>query len=254
VPDAILPNGTSNLIFNLSGFEHREYSDDDYSVSMPLRTRWFSGIRDAAIVVGPTVCTRVVGVRFKPAGVGAFLGVPATEVCRFTVAADELWGRECELLHERLFQQPDMAGRFRLLQEWLLERFVPQPREAGLVRCVEHMRQAHGNVAMDDLAGGANLSVRQFRRRFEAVVGLTPKRLARILRFQRLIERLGIGGTADWTGLAFDCGYYDQSHLIADFREFAGVTPRGYLSRSPVVPGFLPVDPARMPLRSYVRR
>ena len=68
------------------------------------------------------------------------------------------------------------------------------------------------------------MGARQLERRFLEEVGMTPKRLARISRFQRVfkaLERRPIG----WTRVAVECGYYDSSHLVRDFREFTGEAP-----------------------------
>ena len=69
-------------------------------------------------------------------------------------------------------------------------------------------------------------------RAFEARVGLTPKRFARLLRFQRVIAHAA-RGRADWARVAADCGYYDQSHLVHEFRALSGLTPSAYAPRSP---------------------
>jgi transcriptional regulator GlxA family with amidase domain len=75
-----------------------------------------------------------------------------------------------------------------------------------------------------ELMSEFDLSGRQLERRFHQVVGIRPKLLCRILRFRRLVDATACG-TQDWAALALDCGYYDQAHLIHDFREFTGQTP-----------------------------
>jgi len=242
-PDAILPNGMANLILNLSGYAHHEYSPDTLERSRVLRTRWFSGVRDCPLVVGPTVLTEVIGIRFKPGGLIPFLEVPAFELAGSTFDPDALWGRMSHVLHEQLLEPSTVAHRFRLLERWLLSRFNPSRVDKGVARSIKELERASGDVPITTLARAADLSPRQYRRRFEQAVGLAPKRAARVLRFQRLIGRLSPNHAApDWAHLALECGYYDQAHLIADFRDFAQVTPGEYLRRSPVVPGFLPVD------------
>jgi methylphosphotriester-DNA--protein-cysteine methyltransferase len=93
---------------------------------------------------------------------------------------------------------------------------------------VEHavalLERTGGCAAVDDLAREAGLSARQFRRVCLERTGFTPKFLARVLRFRRAAARLASGRAA--ADLALDCGYYDQAHLIHDFREFSGRTPR----------------------------
>lgn len=78
------------------------------------------------------------------------------------------------------------------------------------------------------------MTTRSLARRFAALVGLSPKRFARVRRCQRLLRvAAGAGAAPDWARLAAECGYHDQAHLIHEFRELAGSTPGGYAPRSP---------------------
>ena len=65
--------------------------------------------------------------------------------------------------------------------------------------------------------------------KFRDRLGLTPKSVGRVLRFQQAIRAIESTRVNRWAELAVDCGYYDQSHLIRDFQEFAGCTPNGFL-------------------------
>jgi AraC-like DNA-binding protein len=85
------------------------------------------------------------------------------------------------------------------------------------------------------------VSARNLRRAFHDVVGLGPKAFARIMRFQRALHAARQGSDIDWSDIARNAGYYDQSHLIADFRAFAGTTPHA-MQRPEFVSGLLNVD------------
>jgi AraC-like DNA-binding protein len=91
-------------------------------------------------------------------------------------------------------------------------------------------------VCVGDLARHIGLSQRRLIELFSAEVGMTPKLFARVRRFQRAIAMVGQVTTPDWAGVALVCNYYDQSHLIRDFRAFCGLSPGEYLrQRSPLV-------------------
>jgi len=79
-------------------------------------------------------------------------------------------------------------------------------------------------------AGAARqrLHAAQFIRRFEQAVGLTPKRYARVLRFGVLLPSLARCGPRDWARIAAGAGYFDQSHLIREFRQLSGMAPGAY--------------------------
>jgi transcriptional regulator GlxA family with amidase domain len=85
-------------------------------------------------------------------------------------------------------------------------------------------------VRIDDLAAGVGTSVRTLERAFDETVGVSPKTLARIVRFRRALVLLDAPRRASFAAIALDCGYADQSHLVRDFRDFAGGPPTAYLA------------------------
>ncbi|HLJ91621.1 MAG TPA: helix-turn-helix domain-containing protein [Gemmataceae bacterium] len=85
-----------------------------------------------------------------------------------------------------------------------------------------------GQCRIEALADYCHASVRQLQRRFQRAVGVTPKLFARTLRFERAQRRLRFDPETDLTGLAYQCGYFDQAHLIKEFRAFTGKTPSEY--------------------------
>jgi methylphosphotriester-DNA--protein-cysteine methyltransferase len=87
-----------------------------------------------------------------------------------------------------------------------------------------------GHVRMQDLAAQCGLSLRHFERQFKALTGISPKLLARIIRFEGVVYGLLQGLPLD--DLAHDFGYTDQSHLIHDFKAFAGCAPQQFLERA----------------------
>jgi AraC-like DNA-binding protein len=89
----------------------------------------------------------------------------------------------------------------------------------------------HGAVEVGLLTEELGCSRRHLAARFREQVGIAPKALARILRFRRVLELIERDGVAGWADIAVRCGYYDQSHLNRDFRDFAGHTPSEYLAR-----------------------
>jgi len=93
------------------------------------------------------------------------------------------------------------------------------------------LAECGGQVSMDALANAASLSPRQFRRICVERTGLSPKHLARVLRF-RQATKYANGQRPDWADVAIASGYYDQAHLINEFKELAGVSPAQFSSLS----------------------
>jgi AraC-like DNA-binding protein len=170
---------------------------------------------------------RTIGVRFYPGMAGAFLGASPEEFTDRTVALEDLWGRPARQLQSRLADARSLDQCLRILRDAL----APPPREPGGVqRAIEAMTAAHGDLDLDWAARHAGLSARQFRRRCLEESGLTPKHLCRVLRFRRACALAARG--ARWVSIAGDTGYFDQAHLIRDFREFTGAAPMAVFSKT----------------------
>jgi AraC-like DNA-binding protein len=87
----------------------------------------------------------------------------------------------------------------------------------------------NANSSMSQVAAIVNLSQRHFIHVFSNEVGLTPKLFSRIQRFNRVVRSAAFSDDVDWLDMAMSFGYFDQAHLIHDFREFSGLTPTEYL-------------------------
>lgn len=162
-----------------------------------------------------------VGLRFRPGMASTLLHVPADELTDLTVPLDDLLGSRARSLRERLANARSIEEHLAILQKSLPAVPSLTPAQKAIAALVS----SRGDLRMEELAGMANLSARQFRRQCLTLTGLTPKRLARVLRFQAAMARARAGSRPDWARLAAECGYYDQAHLIRDFTELAGRTP-----------------------------
>jgi AraC-like DNA-binding protein len=170
---------------------------------------------------------RTIGVRFQPGMAGAFLDAAPEEFTDRTVALEDVWGSRARQLETRLADACSLDEGRRIL----LGALAPPPREPDPVQCaIEAMTAAHGDLGLDWAARHAGLSARQFRRRCLEECGLTPKHLCRVLRFRHACALATRG--ADWATVASDAGYFDQAHLIRDFREFTGATPMAVFSKT----------------------
>ena len=117
-----------------------------------------------------------------------------------------------------------------MLLERLLNSWLRGPRTGHPV--VGHALSAFkgGSRRIGDVVAETGLSSRRFIRLFSDEVGLTPKSFCRVRRFQRTVARLHGLRAVDWAETALACGYYDQAHMIHDFRDFSGLSPASYLS------------------------
>jgi AraC-like DNA-binding protein len=230
--ERILPNGTVQLVINLSDDEIRVFDASD-----PARPRRYSGAAVAGpysnyFVIDPLVHASIIGVYFRPGRAVPVLGVPASELADAHVDLESVWGRTAAELRERLCTVAMPAKRFAVLEEVLLRRLRRAPPWHGAIPvALDAFEQADAAVKIRDLAWRVGLSQRRFIQLFTEEVGLTPKLYGRVRRFQRARELVREAAEPDWAAVAVACGFFDQSHLIRDFEEFSGLSPVAYLKQ-----------------------
>jgi len=166
------------------------------------------------------------GLRFRPGMARRFLRVDAEELRDRTVPLESISGARARELRSRL----DAASSAAECRCILGEAVGDGGRPDAVQLAIEAMVQVHGEVDVDWVADQAGMSARQFRRRCREESGLGPKHLARVLRFRRACEMAARGES--WLRVAAEAGYFDQAHLIRDFREFAGGSPMSVFSKT----------------------
>jgi len=150
------------------------------------------------------------------------------ELSNMTVALEDVLPGTRELV-ERLRDEPSWSARFDLVDDFLLRRLAnanePSPEvEWSWAR----LHGSHGRAPIRELADEVGWSHRRLIQRFRDQIGLTPKLLARVIRFDRAVRQLRVATTDSLAELAFDCGYFDQAHMNREFREFAGTSPAAF--------------------------
>ena len=202
---------------------------------------------DRAIVAGPFARPfaldvaeqrRVLGVVFKPGVARPLFGVPLHELAHRHVALADVWGDGAVELRERLLgaagPHPCLAEAERVLARRLAGAGdVAHPLAAGAIASIARAPLRSGIAQLSD---GLGWTPRRLQQVFSAEVGLTPRAFQRLARFRSTLAGIDRAADVGWAAFAFEYGYYDQSHLIREFRAHAGLSPTAYLrSRGPVL-------------------
>lgn len=229
-----LPDGRTTLVFRVTDEGRRA----DVAVSGP-RTR--------AHFKHATGVARAVMIQFKPGWSAPLLGVAAHELTDRIVALEDLWGRAGRELALELLAAPTLTALVERLSRVLTlrTRHTFEPTSGPLARRAVRLLEA-GEPRVERVAAQLGVTARHLRRAFTECIGISPKDFARTIRLQRAVQGAQRAAHAtDWARIAADAGYYDQSHLIADFRQLVGLTPSAYLKRAsaPLLPA-VSRDPA----------
>ncbi len=193
------------------------------------RTRMGSfagGLHDGPAWAGHDGRARCLQIDLTPLGARALLGVPPGELAHRVVALEDLLGAEAPRLAERLAAAGGPTARFALLDALLLRRAadVPAPRP-DVAWAWRRLVASGGAVAVETLRGELGCSRRHLAARFREEIGLGPKALGRVLRFQRALELLEQAPERSLADVALACGYADQPHFNREVRALAGTTP-----------------------------
>jgi AraC-like DNA-binding protein len=213
-----------SLIVTLNGSLHVD--------GQRVQQAWVGGLggRCAHVEAGPVHTS--IDVKLTPLGFFALSRRSPRELTNACVDLGDVFGPGGRELENRLLNTRDWTARFAEVDRFLLLRArEPALAHPMALQAWSALRRTHGSIRIDALAAELGYSRRHFTAVFHDQVGLPPKTVARLLRFQRACTLIR-ANPARWADIATETGYCDQAHLNRDFRELAGTTPSRFLSDS----------------------
>ena len=228
--ERIIPSGTLELVINLAENEFRIYDALDSESCRRFSGAIVSGAYEKFFVIDTQQHASVIGVHFKPSGAYPFLGIPPGALAATHVDLETLWGPPARQLRDMLCLAHTPAQRFQILEAALTARLARPTRQHDAVTLA--VNQLSSGSPVRDVVEQVGLSHRRFIEIFTAQVGMTPKLFSRVQRFQRASSFTRRQSSLDWSNVAVECGYCDQSHLIRDFITFSGLSPVDFVRHS----------------------
>jgi AraC-like DNA-binding protein len=165
-------------------------------------------------------------VNFTPIGARRFFGMPMAELTGRVFALNDVFDLEARRFAMRLHEAGDWEARFDLLDRFIAARMARPGTDSRVAEwAFDRIAALGGRIDVAGLARESGYSQKHLITLFRDFVGVPPKLLARIIRFDGVMQRLRSGRAGTWADLAAELGYYDQAHLVRDFRQFTGTTP-----------------------------
>lgn len=230
--ESILPDGSPELIFHF-GNNYRSNINGNESLQPP---HLVVGQLTRSIKLQPTGTTGIFAVRFYPWGLYPFVQSPVSVFTDTYVRIEDVISTaKYGNISEQLLNVAH-DDKVRVVDAWLLNMLAQQPPKmqrhlARIAPVLQYMYSHNTSIQVNDMAGHANISIRQFNRLANDVTGLPPKQLSRILRFNGFMEEYQACDGRNLTQLLYQSGYYDQSHFIRDFKEITGETPLSFFNK-----------------------
>ena len=227
------PNGCPKLVVNLensliSSAQGQAHETREQSLS-------FIGVRSLPVMLStPAGKTSFVGIEFMPTGAFPILGIPMAELADRLIPADNLSGFLNASVTDRIWNREGIKEKVDLIQAQLLDA-----ASRGHARnlhtlspivefCVDHLRRTNGAATISDLEARTGYSRRFLEILFKRYVGVSPKTLAGIFRFQWFYGKMARGKSYDAVKEDLYDLFYDQSHFRNEFRKMTGFSPRNY--------------------------
>jgi len=178
-----------------------------------------------------TDTVNMIVVVFQAHGASAFFDIPLNEFYEQTISVNDIEDKALKDLGKRIVETTENQLCINLIEQFLLKRLdsIKDYNYKRISAAIESINKQN-QIKMEDIAEKVCLSYKQFNRVFAQHVGTGPKEFSRIVRFHRALYTLQNNTNINLTELTYRCGFYDQSHLIREFKSFSGYTPSEYLA------------------------
>jgi AraC-like DNA-binding protein len=240
--DRLLPNGDTEILIDFTDTPQYIYDNNSLKEIQACHSVWASGLRTEPITIPAGNNSRMMVIMCKKGMAYPFFPFPMDEISDCVLDADLIWGTAFAYLREKLLETKDIKLMFQLVEDFLIRNFLGP---AVLNPCVQYalteIIRRPDQISLSRLSDRIGYSQKHFIAMFKRQVGVTPKAYLKIMRFQKAIADIERSSKISWTGISQDCGFYDQSHFINDFKLFSGFTPEQYLKQRGDLVNYVPV-------------
>ena len=226
-PEPVVPDGCLELIFNLADRFQRIHAADIIE-TQPITI--VAGQMRRSVLIMPTGRISLFGIRFQHAGAFPFFQFTLSELTDRIESIDTVWGADgCEI-EERICTAVTFMERVAIVESIFTTRLISNKQfDTSIIEAARLIVGKDGILPIRQVAELIGISERRLEREFKQKIGVSPKLFSRIIRFQKLLKSLEGGGAAGLLDKALAFGYYDQAHMVHEFKEFAGKSPTTFI-------------------------
>lgn len=223
----IIPDGLLEMAF-LLGDDIKRYTSETEFIIQPRAM--VLGQTVDAFYIEPTGYVNSFAVRFYPYGFANLVPTPLAELANKETPIAALFGeKDANDLEQKIIAAADVRDRIQIIEAFLLQRIREPMMIDHLVKStVELLISSQGSVPINMILKENSAQRRQLERKFAKIVGISPKQLGKVMRFQAALRMLLNEKAESLTNIAYKSQYYDQAHFIKDFREFTGINPKQF--------------------------
>lgn len=231
--DYIIPDGSADAIFMLNGSYFR---DDEINRSKTLIDQCsFVPPFQHAVKVYQKPFTTCLVIRFKPEAIQFLAGVSLGEFEHPVYPLEEIMPDLADLAMNQILKNNDVPEIVENLSLWLSKKKIDSvPRELVSL-FINRTIQKRGLIGINNFCDSVGIHKSTLEKNFKHSTGYTPKEYSRIIRFNFLLNRV-LFSSMNLTESSYEMGYFDQSHMIRDFKKMTGTTPTDFIDKKFTVP------------------
>lgn len=215
----------SKLISEISNYEVKNYLPNSFLYGQLNGFKDIYSNDEIALII----------VVFQPNGIHQLLGIPANEFLDAIVSIDAVFGKNGEILQDKLSEQSNNQTRIELLNQFFRNQISKksQTNQVIINSSLDFIISNKGHFSVTQLVKYTGYTERHLERKFKESIGLNPKKFGNVVRLHHFLKLLKDKPVdANFTSICYDAGFSDQSHLIKDFRKHTGISPTEYLYNS----------------------
>jgi AraC-like DNA-binding protein len=224
----LIPDGKTDLLLN---FGTSIYIFDEKNQRKSLTESIFQGIRKRPYTFEFGKSLNIVGIRFLPLGFSSLFKIREKDISDNPVTAELIAGRAIKEIEERVYEEDDLTGKLKIIERWLFEYFAKRDNSNIIAAtALDELNVSKGLLKIKD-AGRDEAGYKRLQRTFRDYIGISPKLYSRMLRFESIHNELRRMKETDWMNIVAKYNFYDQPHLIKEFKFFTGITPNEFISK-----------------------
>ena len=175
-------------------------------------------------------------IQFRANGFTKIFNMAMAEFTDKIYSTDDVFGKQTKTLHEQLLNAKNIQSMALLADVFLLS-FLERRKKTdtlidGITFISRELYNARQPLTVTQYAYKANMSVRNFERRFTEQAGVSPKLYSKLARFTQAVNIKIMQPAKNRTSIAYECSYFDQMHFIKDFRQFANFSPSQFMKKN----------------------
>lgn len=225
----IIPDGCMEMVFIL-GDDIRRYTNENDYILQPRAC--VIGQITKPFWIEPTGTVKTFAVRFYPYGFVNFVSQPVESLANQETTLDQLFGlTNAKTLEEKIIHADNTENRIQIIEDFLLNHLKEKNTLDRIVKnTVDTILKTRGSQSIRSILENEESNRRQLERKFLKQIGMTPKKLGKMIRLQAALKMLLHSESTNLTKIAYESEYFDQSHLIKDFIEFTGLSPKHFFN------------------------